>query len=158
MFFTHRRILHCRSFYTTSWYDLAFVRHSVWVCVILSKTAHLRRFHNFRYIPPCLLHKQPSAHHNTHAMNVIGVDFNFDDLPQQVSSFSFPTQFDTIQEPFIDDAPKCSRCRWGGCDVRITSCGCSYHAVSLYSALSVTEAPTECLKTDLGRSWMFILE
>lgn len=60
-------------------------------------------------------------------MNVIGVDFNFDEIPQQVSSFCFPMQIEANPAPSTD-APKCSRCRWGGCDVKITSCGCSYHA------------------------------
>jgi hypothetical protein len=31
-----------------------------------------------------------------------------------------------------DEYVRCSRCGYGGCDVRVSVCGCTLHAVSFY--------------------------
>ena len=57
-----------------------------------------------------------------------GIDFAFIDMAHDPSvDFSTSEDFQSSSRTgFIE----CSRCRWGGCDVKISSCGCSYHAVS----------------------------
>jgi hypothetical protein len=42
---------------------------------------------------------------------------------------SFPAAFGTIAMDG-DEYVRCSRCGFGGCDVRVSGCGCTLHAVS----------------------------
>lgn len=43
-----------------------------------------------------------------------------------------------------DEYVRCNRCGYGGCDVRVASCGCTLHAVSLYHSF-YTNSYVQCL-------------
>lgn len=76
--------------------------------------------------PPDRLHKITLSF----AMNR---DSNFpyaDMLNTAPMQYSFPHGSNFVGRHYAGDVVRCSRCRWEGCDVKINSCGCSYHVVS----------------------------
>lgn len=76
-------------------------------------------------------------------MNSFGADFAFTDMAQEHSDI-FPSSAVHFQPNSETESIKCSRCRWGGCDVKISSCGCSYHArcMPLQIKSILTHCPT----------------
>lgn len=48
--------------------------------------------------------------------------------PTTIPTSPQPQQSTMLTE--VDDYVRCARCRFGGCDVKATACGCAWHAVS----------------------------
>jgi len=56
--------------------------------------------------------------------SISGFDIGFDGIPSDaVAAFGSITMSG-------DEYVRCSRCSYGGCDIRVSSCGCTVHAVS----------------------------
>jgi hypothetical protein len=71
----------------------------------------------------------PVTHYFSHTImsSVVAVDYLACETTPH--SHSLPTSIN-ITTQNRHDFIKCSRCRGVGCDIELTSCGCSYHAVS----------------------------
>lgn len=55
-----------------------------------------------------------------------GFDLGFVGLPSNVDAFVGSITMDS------DDYVRCTNCGYGGCDVRVNLCGCTFHAVSVF--------------------------
>ena len=64
-------------------------------------------------------------------MSLIGMEFA---APRQALSPLPQTSMNHLGTNFnvsgADDYIRCARCRHPGCDVQVSACGCSFHAVS----------------------------
>jgi hypothetical protein len=59
-----------------------------------------------------------------------GFDIAFDNIPATAVAAFGSIAMDG------DEYVRCTRCSYGGCDVRVSLCGCTLHAVSLRGASS----------------------
>ena len=60
------------------------------------------------------------------------LDVDIGNIPSNVTAV-----FGNIAAMNGDEYVRCRRCGYGGCDVRVSGCGCTMHAVSVYIYLVV---------------------
>lgn len=48
-----------------------------------------------------------------------------------------------------DEYVRCGVCSFGGCDLRIVGCGCTLHAVSIFSYLTICPPPSPYITNNL---------
>jgi hypothetical protein len=66
---------------------------------------------------------------------------------------SFPAAFGSIAMDG-DEYVRCSRCGFGGCDVRVSGCGCTVHAVSVFA--QAEKLRLEFLFVGVGTSGLYL--